>query len=77
MNKQQEQIFDELVRAWNSPLVSRHEVERFSGGVIRARSLANMDSQGTGPGKITIGGRVAYRRDDLAKWVALRVKGTC
>lgn len=54
-----------LVKSWESPFVPRTKVEQFSGGVLRAGTLANLDSAGEGPERIVIAGRVAYLRDSL------------
>ena len=68
-----EQIFQKLKENWPSPIVARHEVGNFSGGLLNPRTMANCDSLGTGvPGKITIGRRVAYSVDDLIKWMQER-----
>ncbi|NCC26472.1 MAG: hypothetical protein EOM25_14930 [Deltaproteobacteria bacterium] len=75
MDERQKRIFNALVNAWPAPLVSRSQVEKFSGGSIRARTLNNLDCRGLGPdGKILVGGRVAYERDNLAEWIAKRVR---
>jgi len=63
-------IFQELKKSWPSPIVARHEVAKFSGGLLNPRTMANRDSLGTGvPGKITVGRRVAYLVDDLVEWM--------
>ena len=67
-------IFQKLKENWPSPIVARHEVAKFSGGLLNPRSMANLDSLKRGcPGKITIGRRVAYSVDDLIKWMEGRV----
>jgi len=59
-------IFQKLKENWPSPIVARHEVGKFSGGLLNPRTMANCDSLGTGiPGKITVGRRVAYPVDAL------------
>lgn len=48
------------------PIISRSHVEKFLGGVISSKSLANLDSLGEGPPRIKVSGsclpnrRVAY-----------------
>jgi hypothetical protein len=64
--------FNELVERWPSPLVARAEVARFSGGVLNARTLANLDSSGRGPERLRIGSRVAYPAKALADWMRAR-----
>ena len=68
---------EELARKWPSPLVARsqHALDRFSGGILNARTLANADSLGTGPSKkIQIGRKVAYPADSLVEWMKARVR---
>jgi hypothetical protein len=67
-------LFDQLVAAWPSPLVPRSKVREFSGGLLHPRTLANLDSKGEGPGKISFAGRVAYSREDLARWLVNRIR---
>lgn len=69
-------IFDRLAMSWGSPLVARHEVGRFSGGLLNPRTLANLDVKGEVPGKIVIGNRVAYDVELLIKWLRDRCKET-
>ena len=66
--------FDELVRAWPSPLVARKEVSRFSGGLLSPRTMANLDSQKKGPERVRVGGRTAYPTRALADWLRNRSK---
>lgn len=61
-----------LIESWPSPIVARAEVGRFSGGLLHPRTMANLDAKGEGPGKIVIGGKVAYDRDALARWIESR-----
>jgi len=64
--------FQELAQRWSSPLVARNQeqLDRFSGGILNARSLANADSLGIGPKeRIKIGRKVAYPVDALIEWL--------
>jgi len=66
-------IFQKLKENWSSPIVARHEVAKFSGGLLNPRSMANLDSLKQGcPGKITVGRRVAYPVDALIEWMQER-----
>ena len=67
--------FQALLRSWPSPLVSRDQktLDRFSGGILNARTLANADSAGDGPpGRIRIGRKVAYPTASLVAWLESR-----
>lgn len=54
------------------PIISRSHVEKFLGGVISSKSLANLDSLGEGPPRIKVSGRVAYRTEELLTWLSTR-----
>ena len=62
--------FSRLAERWPSPLIARGEVERFTGGIISTKYIANLDSQGKGPqGRIRIGRKVAYPVSELVFWL--------
>jgi hypothetical protein len=69
----QKDIFKELLRSWQSPLVARSEVGRFSGGLLNPKTLANMDCLGVGPERVTIGRKVSYKTASLVEWMRARV----
>ena len=61
-----------LANNWPSPLVARDQkqLDKFSGGILNARTLANEDSLGTGPkGRIKVGRKVAYPVESLIQWM--------
>lgn len=61
--------FQQLADNWKKPLVPRTEVGEFSGGILHPRSMANRDSLGEGPSKITVGKRVYYEPQALVDWM--------
>jgi hypothetical protein len=62
--------FSKLFEKWPSPLVARSEVSRFSGGLLNPKTLANHDSNGTGPkGRIKCGRKIAYPVTELVAWL--------
>ena len=56
------------------PIISRDHIEKLLGGIISAKSLANLDSLGKGPKRMKIGRKVAYRTEDLLYWLDARTK---
>lgn len=71
----QERIYQNLYERWPSDIVARAKVEEFTGGVVTAKYLANLDSQGKGPeGRIRIGRKVAYRVDKFIEWLETRTQ---
>lgn len=64
--------FQELSKRWPSAIVARHEVAKFTGGLLNARTLANLDSLNEGPPRGRCGRKVFYPVDELVKWLAAR-----
>lgn len=64
--------FQELSKCWPSAIVARSEVPKFTGGLVNARSLANLDCLGQGPPRGRLGRKVFYRVADLVKWLSDR-----
>ena len=59
-----------LAEKWPSSHVVRKEISKFSGGIISAGYLANLDSQGQGPsGRILVGRQVVYPVESLIRWL--------
>lgn len=56
------------------PVIARTEVPRLLGGLISAGRLANLDSEGKGPRRITLGRKVGYLRSDFIQWMRSRSK---
>lgn len=62
-----------LADKWPSAIVARDEIGTFTGGVISPKSLANMDSVGTGPeGAFRIGRKIAYPVGNVISWLESR-----
>lgn len=60
---------------YGSPFISRDKVESFTGGAVKARHLANLDSQGVGvPGAFKVGRRQCYPVDSLVDWLVSRLE---
>ncbi len=57
------------------PVFSRSKAEELLGGMICARTLANLDSAGKGPANFRCGSKkVCYRREDFLSWLAARLE---
>jgi len=54
------------------PFISRDHVEKLLGGIISSKTLANYDSEGTGPKRMRMGRKVVYLTEDLLEWLASR-----
>jgi hypothetical protein len=67
--------FSSILYNWKAPFLSREEAAKASGGTISAKTLANLDSHGEGPpGRIMIGGKIAYPTAGYAEWLSQRSK---
>lgn len=63
-------IFQSLADRWPSAWVARNQVEKFGGGIISEKYLANLDSAGKGPaGRIRCGRKVVYPVVELIRWL--------
>jgi len=54
------------------PIIARDHIEQLLGGIISSKYLANLDSLGTGPARMRIGRKIAYRTEDLLAWLESR-----
>lgn len=72
MNKEH---FRKMLEKWESSVVCRGEIGRFSGGLVAPKSLANLDSQGKGPtGAFRVGSKVAYPVESVVSWLETRAR---
>jgi len=63
-------LFQDMASKWPSAWVSRTEIERFTGGIVGIKTLANHDSAGTGPeGRVRIGRKIAYPVKSVIAWL--------
>ncbi len=66
-------MFSELAAKWPSAWVSRTEIERFTGGIVKEKYLANLDSAGKGPaGRVRSGRKICYKTSEVVKWLEAR-----
>ena len=66
-------IFQNMAERWPSAWVARTQAERFTGGIISEKYLANLDSAGKGPaGRVRIGRKIAYPVGEFVKWLESR-----
>ena len=69
-----EETLDALRRAWPSPVITRGQVEKFTGGALTGKTMANLDSRGEGPpGRIKMGRQTVYRMNEFLVWL----RGRC
>ena len=62
--------FREMVDKWPSTIVSRDQISKFTGGLLSARYMANLDSKDIGPARvIKVGRKAGYTVSDLVAWL--------
>jgi hypothetical protein len=70
-----DKIFTEMAARWPSNVIAREDVDRFSGGAVSPRYLANLDSRGAGPKeRLRIGRKVCYPVMPFIQWLHERSK---
>lgn len=72
--EKKENPFQRLADNWPSPYVSRADIEKFSGGLIKRLTLRKLDSLGEGPrGRVVLGKIVGYPVQELIEWMQERM----
>ncbi len=72
---EQKPDFSSLAQKWPSPYVARQEVEKFTGGMVSIKYLANLDCQGLGPKRrVKVGRKIAYPVQSVIEWMESRAK---
>lgn len=63
-------LFRNMAEKWPSSIVSRTEIQNFTGGIMSEKYIANLDSSGKGPaGRVRMGRKIAYPVDLLCDWL--------
>lgn len=67
--------FQKLAEKWPSAWVARTEIDRFTGGIISEKYIANLDSRGLGiQDRVRIGRKIAYPVSSLVEWLERRAE---
>lgn len=64
--------FEGMGSKWPSTVVARSQIGEFSGGILKPRTMANIDWKKNGPQMIRIGKNVMYPVDSLIEWLIER-----
>lgn len=76
LDPQLSKVIEELRNELPITFTRQYICERL-GGLLTPKTLSNLDALQQGPpGKITLGNRVAYERDDFLEWLEKRVKNS-
>ena len=66
----EEQEFVDAMLDKLPPVIARHQVDRFLGGLVSPFTVKNADLAGTGPEVAwRVGNKVAYKTDSLVGWL--------
>ena len=69
------QAIKSLADKWPSTVVAREEIAKFSGGLLKAGTAANLDSAGIGiPGAFRHGRKIAYPVDSAIEFFIARIE---
>lgn len=64
---------EKIAADWPSPFVARSEIEKFTKGLYKARSMNTLDGSGKGiKRKIKVGSKVSYLKQDIIDWIKER-----
>jgi len=75
MTELQKTIMKALIENWPSPIVPRHKFYEFSGGLLKPKTMANIDSskEDEGPPRLSNRKQVMYLTEDAAVWLVKRL----
>ena len=71
-----DQIIENIEKA-APPMVTRLEIQKLTGGVVLAKTLANIDSQNQSegiPNRVRYGRRIAYPTPSFISWLRQRLE---
>ncbi len=67
--------FEKILKRCPAPFISREVAEHVSGGLVKVKTYANLDSQGLGPAdRVRCGRKVGYPAESFARWLANRLQ---
>lgn len=62
--------FQKMAERWPSTIVSRDQIQIFTGGIISQGHIANLDCKGLGPARqVRCGRKIGYPVEDLVAWL--------
>lgn len=68
--EKQLELIDKMAENWGSTIVTRKDIQKFSGGLYTRKTMANYDSCGLGiKDRFSLGGKVCYPINSLSEWL--------
>ena len=69
-------IFDQMAANHPAPVIARRNIAEFTGGAVKPKQMANLDSLGEGiTDKLLINGHICYPVSSFVSWLRNRSKG--
>lgn len=69
-------IFDQMAAKHPAPVIARRNIAEFTGGAVKPKQMANLDSLGEGcPDRLLINGHICYPVASFVTWLRHRSKG--
>jgi len=66
-------LLSSMADKWPSSVIARTEVEKFTGGIVSEKYIANLDSEVRGPeGRVRVGRKIVYPVGEFIKWLESR-----
>ncbi len=64
-----------IAEDWPSPFVARSEIENFTKGLYKPRSMNTFDGKGQGiKRKLRMGAKIIYLKEDVIEWLKTKIK---
>jgi hypothetical protein len=70
-------LIKKMADNWFSELIPRTKVGEFTGGLISSKTMANLDSLGQGPPRISCGRKTGYPKSSFCTWLKSRCVVRC
>lgn len=73
--KENQPDLESLGNEWPSPFVARSEIENFTKGLYKPRSMNTFDAKGLGISrKLRLGTKIIYLKEDVIEWLKRKIK---
>ncbi len=69
---EEKNVWQILGESWPSPIITRSELGKFSGGLLRPATVRNLDSMGQGIRRFKVGRKTCYLVKDVIDWLQAR-----
>jgi phage terminase Nu1 subunit (DNA packaging protein) len=68
-------MFEKLKNYHSANYITREQLQSLAGGIVSAKTIANLDSRGLGiKDRKLVGKKIAYHIDDVIQWLKQNTK---